>query len=168
MKRQLQLACNAESNKKVKVSGLTSSNNDNTPTTSKTLTEAEKTARRAEYNKNYRQQIKEQLQKQQQNQQLDVTLNETSNKLPQSQTIITEAEKRAKHAEYNGQCRQRSKEKQSIYAFLCFVQNTKSCSFFSYTCSWGNMSQMVQESGTKSVRCYLWVMLMCSGINTIN
>jgi hypothetical protein len=63
MKMQLEVTCNAKCNEKAKDEDLLSNNNDNKPTTSKTLTETEKKARCAEYNKKYRKRMKEQQQK---------------------------------------------------------------------------------------------------------
>jgi hypothetical protein len=62
MKRQFDVTCDAACNKKIKCDNVPTNNCDNKPTTSKTLTEAEKKARRAEYQRNYRKQVKEQQQ----------------------------------------------------------------------------------------------------------
>jgi hypothetical protein len=112
MKRQLEVPCNAKCNKKVKGDGLPNNDYDNKPTTSTTLTEAEKKARRAEYQRNYRRRIKEEQQKQQQQQQVVVTLNETCNRPTSSPTIKTEAERKARNAEYNRKYRQQIKERE--------------------------------------------------------
>jgi hypothetical protein len=85
MKRQLKEECNAKGNKRIKGNDLPNNDYDNKPTTSKTLAEAEKKARHAEYTKKYRQRITEQKQKLQQQQQVDVTLNKTSNRPTTSQ-----------------------------------------------------------------------------------
>jgi hypothetical protein len=57
MKRQLNVTCTA--NKKAKHDSLSNEDN-NQPSTSKTLTEAEKKARRVEYNRKYKERRKEQ------------------------------------------------------------------------------------------------------------
>jgi hypothetical protein len=83
MKRHLDVNCNAMCNKKIKVDNVPIENN-NKLSTSKTLTEAEKKARRAEYQRNYRQRVKERQQQQQEN----VLLQNNERK------AITDAEKR--------------------------------------------------------------------------
>jgi hypothetical protein len=90
MKRQLEVTCNAKCNEKAKDDDLPSNNNDNKLTTSKTLIEAEKKARCAEFNKNYRHPMKEQQQTLQQQQQENVIV-DNSNKRPTTSLTLTEA-----------------------------------------------------------------------------
>jgi hypothetical protein len=107
MKRQVESTFHSMCNKKVKESDSLNDKCDDKPTTSDTLTEAEKKARHAEYQRNYRRRVKEQKQQMQLG---CVTLDDTGNRPTTSQTL-TEAERKARHVQYQRNYRKRIKER---------------------------------------------------------